>query len=48
MTPEQQEQARRLLIEWEKYARTMAEAGIIALPRAMVNETIGFLDATAV
>lgn len=41
-------EARRLLIEWEKYARTIAEAGIVALPSRLVNATVGLLDATSV
>jgi len=42
------EEARKLLIEWEKYARTLAEAKIVALPDKLVNKTVGFLDWTAV
>lgn len=40
------EEMRALLIEWEKYARTLAEAGIIAYP-ALGRRTVGLLDATS-
>lgn len=39
---------RRLLLDWTRYALTMAEAGLVALPTALMNETTGVLDATAV
>lgn len=42
------EEARKLLMEWQAYARTMAEAGIIAGPSKLDDRTTGFLDATAV
>lgn len=42
------EEARKLLMEWQGYARTMAEAGIIAGPSKLDDRTTGFLDATAV
>ncbi len=44
---EQLEQARKLLIAWELYARTQVEAGVIAMPTRLINNTVGFLDATA-
>jgi hypothetical protein len=47
-TEEKFEQMRQLLIQWESYARTLADSGIIALPEALHNRTVGILDATAV
>lgn len=41
-------QLRSLLLEWEKYARTMVDAGIIAGPVRLLERTVGVLDATAV
>lgn len=41
------EEMRKLLAEWESYARTMADAGLIALPERLVNRTVGLLDATS-
>ncbi len=38
---------RRLLMEWERYARTLAEADLIALPDRLVGRTVGILDQTA-
>lgn len=39
---------RKLLAEWEGYARTLADAGVIALPERLLERTVGLLDATAV
>lgn len=41
------EELRALLIEWERYARTMQEAGLIAGPSNLINRTVALLDATA-
>lgn len=41
------EEMRKLLIQWEQYARTMTEAGIIAMPEKLRNATVGILDATS-
>jgi hypothetical protein len=38
---------RRLLMEWEKYARDMTEAGVIAYPTLLGGKTVGLLDATS-
>ena len=38
---------RALLIKWEAYARTLADAGVIATPERLLEQTVGVLDATA-
>ena len=43
---EQHELLRKLLMEWERYARTLADADVIALPQMLVNRTVALLDAT--
>ena len=48
LTTNDLEHARRVLMEWEQYARTLTVAGIIALPTGLVNKTVALLDATAV
>lgn len=42
------EQLRSLLMEWEKYARTLASADVTPLPDRLLGRTVGLLDATAV
>lgn len=42
------EDCRKLLMEWEKYARTMIEADLIAGPTDLRNRTVAVLDATSV
>ena len=42
------ETLRELLVEWERYARTLADAGVIAIPERLLERTVGLLDATAV
>ena len=42
------ETARKLLVEWEKYARTLADANVTPLPQSLYGRTVGFLDSTAV
>lgn len=41
------EDLRATLIEWEKYARTMADAGLIASPTGLMAKTVAILDRTA-
>ena len=47
LRPADLESARKLLIEWERFARTLDEAGLIALPERLVNRTVALLDETA-
>jgi len=41
-------EVRRLLVEWERFARTLADAGVISLPAKLTNATVAILDATSV
>jgi hypothetical protein len=45
--PDTVTELRRLLMEWERFGRTMAAAGVIALPERLMGRTVGLLDATA-
>ncbi len=46
-TEEALEEARKLLAQWEAFARTLVEADAIALPERLHGKTVGFLDSTA-
>lgn len=41
------EEARKLLMRWQSFARTLDEAGLVALPVDLDSKTTGLLDATA-
>lgn len=46
--PDTVAELRRLLAEWERFGRALADAGVIALPGRLLGRTVGLLDATAV
>jgi hypothetical protein len=45
---DQREEMRRLLLRCESFIRTLADAGVIALPKELHGALVGILDATAV